>query len=121
MSAEVRDLWYWVTTCVDDSECWGRYGPTYAVKVKDSVWQEIKRQHNNQTVFVDKVYKYKILPGQFKRDGRSVQGNVQLYDKNNALCMNLHVPLYKQEVIIIPADDGQGDWHTIVKPKYKKK
>ncbi len=119
MSPDAMELWYWVTTRVDDFQYWcgqnDNRGPTYPMRVTHSVWQEIKERHN-QTVFVDRRYTYKILPGQYKRDGRGVQGNVQLFDSNRRLCMNLHIPLFKQEKVV--DDDG---WTSIVKPKYRKK
>lgn len=119
MSPDARRLWYWVTTCVDDFAFWcgpnDNAGPTYSEKITYSVWQEIK-EHNKQKVFVDKEYYYKVLAGQFKRDGRGAQGNVQLRDAQYKLCMNLHVPLYRVETVY----DADG-FESEFKPPYKSK
>ncbi len=126
MTAEARNLWYWVTTCVDDRAQWcppGRNtGPSYDVRTTNAVWQEVKETHDRQTVWVDQQYFYRLLDGQIKGDGRGAQGNVHLYrHSDRALVMNLHVPLYRNEMIVTKADDGEGDWVTPVKNSFKKK
>lgn len=126
MTTDARNLWVWVTECVDNPACWcppGKItGPQYPIKVTLETWKEVQTDHHNQTVFVDRQYIYKLLDGQAKGDGRGAQGNVQLRLPNDqALYMNLHVPLIRKEIVVTPADDGGADWNTIVKHSFKKK
>lgn len=126
MTSDARNLWHWVTTCVDDTDQWcppGKTtGPSYDVRVTNEVWKEVQSIHDMQTVQLDGQYYYRLLDGQIKGDGRGAQGNVQLFrSAGRTLCMNLHVPLYRNEVIVTAATDGGGDWFTPQTNKFKKK
>jgi len=126
MTADARNLWYWITTCVDDPTTWcppGRNtGPEYDVRTTNAVWKEVQDAHDRQTVFVDQQYYYRLLDGQRKGDGRGAQANAQLFrHSDRVMVMNLHIPLYREEVNIIPADDGGGDWIEPVRNNFKGK
>lgn len=121
MSADAQNLWYWITTRVDDhpaSWCPNPAispftGPEYEHRVTLAVWDEVKNLHNKQKVVVDVEYYYLFLDGQVKGDGRGAQGNVHLKRRNdNGIYMNLHIPLYRVETIVEKATDGGGDWTT---------
>ena len=117
MSPQAEQIWNWVECQFDDPSQWckalgGNRGPSYGngEKVPIEVYDELNCMRGEQYSYDGKIHKTRVLPPQRKGDGRSAQGNIQLFC-GQVLCVNLHVPLnINPPPKIEKATDGGGDW-----------
>lgn len=133
MSAEADLVFNWATAQFDIPASWcvppAITGPLYGYRVTNEVWCELITSYHRDIYILGDLhlhYEFRILRPQFKRDGRGVQGNMQLWRAGH-MHMNLHVPIFKSEIVIVKADprdqggSGSGDFTKIVSNRFSKK